>query len=36
MIKTRQDTKTNAENEDFLETLLWLDTNDRNEELKNK
>ena len=32
----QQDTKPNAENEDFLETLLWVDTYDRNEELKNK
>ena len=32
----QQDRKQNAEKENFIETLKWLDENDRNEELKNK
>ena len=31
----RQDRKTNAEKK-FIESLVWLDTNDQNEEIKNK
>ncbi len=32
----RQDRETNAEKEDFMESLLWLNIDDKNEELKNK
>jgi len=32
----QKDKKTKAENEEFIESLLLLDLNDRNEELKNK
>ena len=32
----RQDRKHNAEKKDFMETLIWVDVNDKNEELKNK
>jgi hypothetical protein len=32
----RQDRKTDSEKKDFIESLMLYDTNDRNEELKNK
>ena len=32
----QQDRKQNEEKENFIETLKWLDENDKNEELKNK
>ena len=32
----RQDRKPNAKEEDFIESLTWLDIDDKNEELKNK
>ena len=28
--------KTSEKTEDFIETLIWLDANDKSEELKNK
>ena len=32
----QQDRKPNAKKENFIETLIWLDENDRNDEIKNK